>query len=122
MPRRPDFSRHRQDPRFDRYRGRVGRLLRGSDEAGLVLVIVEPYAEQVGGHLWWRRWGPTHDLLWLWTVVDGQYSDSLVPDDASEEELHDYDTGRYLHYGEDLTVLWMDADGSKRLSAAHFGR
>jgi hypothetical protein len=79
----------------NRYRGRVGRLFRGDEEVGLVVLVeVEPYGEQVGGRLWWRRWGRTQDLLLVWTIVDGTRSDSLVPDDASEDELRDYDAGR----------------------------
>ena len=121
MPLRPDFSQHRQDPRFDRYRGRVGRLFRGDEAVGLVLVEVEPYCEQVGGHLWWRRWGRTQDLLFVWTIVDGKPSDALVPDDASEDEVRDYDAGRFSHYGETLGVLWTDPAESRRLRACSFG-
>ncbi len=66
--------------------------------------------------------GPHTDVLWLWTVVDGQFSDDLVPDDTAEDELRDYDEGRYSHQGETLRVQWTDLDESKRLNAAHFGR
>ena len=122
MPRRPDFSQHQPDPRLDRYRQRVGRLLRDGDEVGLVLVEVEPYAEQVGGHLWWTRWGATRDLLWLWTLVDGSFSDTLVPDDATEDELRDFDAGRFVQYGEVLGVRWTDEEESRRLRASQLGR
>ncbi len=122
MPLRPDFSKHRRDPRFDRYRDRVGRLYRGEDEVGLVLVKVEPYAMQLGGHLWWSRWGSTRDLLWEWTVVDGRFSDTLVPEDAAEEVLTDYDSGLFEYYGEAMLVLWTDAAESGRLRTLAFGR
>ena len=122
MPLRPDFSRHHPDPRFDRYRERVGRLFRDDAEVGLVLIEVEPYCEQVGGYLWWRRWGQTRDVLWVWTVVDGNFSDSLVPDDASVDELRDYDAGRFGHYGETLRVVWTDHAESEHLRASQFGR
>ncbi len=122
MPLRPDFSEHRQDPRFDHYRGRVGRLVRGGEEVGLVLVGVEPYCEQVGGHLWWRRWSRTQDILWVWTIVDGKFSDALVPDEASEAELRDYSAGHFSHYGETLSVVWTDRPESHRLRAAHFDK
>lgn len=106
MPLRPDFSRHQPDPRFDSYRQRVGRLLRGDAEVGYLLVEVEPYSEQVNGHLWWRRWGPTRDVLWL---------------DTSEDELLGYSTGQFEYYGERLRVLWTDTDESRRLRATQFG-
>ncbi len=118
---RPDFSQHRPDPRFDRYRDRVGRLYRGEDPVGSVLVRVEPYATQVGGHLWWRRWGCTRDLLWEWTVVDGNFSDTLVPEDAADEVLADYDSDRFDYYGEAMRVVWMDASESGRLRTLDFG-
>lgn len=122
MPRRPDFSQHRPDPRFDRYRERVGRLFRDEVEVGLALVEVEPYAEQVGGRLWWTRWDNSRDVLWLWTLVDGTFSDTLVPDDAAAAELQDYDAGSFEHYGESLRVLWTDREESRRLRSTEFGR
>lgn len=122
MPRRPDFSQHLPDPRFDRYRERVGRLFRDEMEVGLVLVEVEPYAEQVAGHLWWTRWDTSRDVLWLWTLVDGKFSDTVVPDDAADAELRDYDAGRFQHYGDSLRVMWTDDEESRRLRATEFGR
>jgi hypothetical protein len=121
MPSRPDFSQHRPDPRFDRYRNRVGWLLRGPDEVGLVLVAVEPYAMQVSGHLWWKRWGSTRDWLFEWTVVDGNFSDTLVPEDAADKVLADYDSGRFDYYGEVMRVVWTDASESERLRSLEFG-
>ncbi len=81
---------------------------------GLVLVEAEPYCEQVGGHLWWRRWGKTQDLLFVWTIVDVAPSDALVPDEASEEEFRDYDSGRVSHYGEGARRV---VDGLRRVEA-----
>jgi hypothetical protein len=121
VPRRPDFSHHERDIRLDRYRDRVGRLFRDDTEVGLVLVTVEPFAICTGGHLWWQRWGPTHDVLWPWTVVDGKRSDSLLPQDATEEELADYDQGRFRYYGEGLRVEWLDREESASLRASEFG-
>ncbi len=88
---------------------------------GLVLVEAEPYCEQVGGHLWWRRWGKTQDLLFVWTIVDVAPSDALVPNEASEEEFRDYDSGRVSHYARALVVSWTDSVESKHLRASHFG-
>lgn len=122
MPLRPDFSQHRPDPRFGRYRDRVGRLYRDDDGVGWVLVLVEPYAVQVGGHLWWRRWGSTRDWLWEWTVVNGNFSDTYVPEDAADEVLADYDSGRFDYYGEALRVVWTDASESEKLRSLEFGR
>lgn len=54
--------------------------------------------------------GPHAKLLWLWTIVDGQFSDDLVPDDDAEDELGNYDAGRYSHQGETLRVQRTDPD------------
>lgn len=122
MPRRPDFSHHRPDPRFDRYRERVGRLFRDQAEVGWVLVEIEPCSEQVGGRLWWVRWDTTRDVLWLWTLVDGRFSDTLVTDEGVDDVLQDHDSGRFEYYGEVLRVVWTDDAESQRLRASRFGR
>jgi hypothetical protein len=120
MPLRPDFTQHRPDPRLDRYRDRVGRLFRGGNEVGLVLVQAQAEAEQVGGRLWWRRWGPTRDALWLWTIVDGEFSDHWVAD-GLDEELASYGQGRFLLAGEELSVRWADVEESASLRRSAFG-
>ena len=71
----------------------MGRLFRGEDEVGLVLVQVEPFAEVVG----------------------------VAPTDAAQAELHDYDDKRFAHYGETLRVSWTDEEESRRLKASEFG-
>lgn len=121
MPLRPDFTQHRPDSRLNAYRDRVGRLFRSSVEVGLVLVTVEPFSEQVGGHLFWRRWGETRDVLWVWTLVDGAYCDSLVPEAASDEEIADYEAGHFTYLGETLDVVWTDPSESEQLRASQFG-
>ena len=100
----------------------MGRLFRGVNEVGLVLVTIEPYAEASGGRLWWTRWGRTHDILWLWSIVDGVFSDEVVPDDAADDELTGYDSGRFMHYGEALRVAWLSQEESTDLRASAFGR
>ncbi len=121
MPSRPDFSQHRRDPRIDRYRDRVGRLYRGEANVGFVLVVVERVAPQVGGHLWWKRFGSTRDWLFEWTVVDGNYSDTLVPEDTAGEVVADYDSGRFDYSGEVLRVVWTDGAESELLRRLEFG-
>ena len=121
MPYRPDFAQHQPDEPVGRYRDRVGRLFRGDDEAGLVLVRISANAEQVGGRLWWRRWGPTKDELWLSIMVDGRFEDSWVQADQIPDELAAYDAECFLHYGQRLRVEWTDAEESAQLRASHFG-
>lgn len=86
-----------------------------------MLVMVEPYSEQVGGHLWWTRWDTTRDVLWLWTLVDDSFSDTYLADEGVNEELADYDAGRFGYYGEVLGVAWADAAESRRLRVSQFG-
>lgn len=119
MSLRPDLTQHRSDPQLDRYRDRVGRLLRGETEVGLVLVRVQVQVEQAGGHLWWRRWGPPQDALLLWTIVDGQFADHWLAD-SLDEELAAYDAGRFDYYGEELGVRWVDAEESAQLIKSAF--
>lgn len=86
----------------------------------MVLVRVEPVAQSVGGHLWWTRWSASRDVLWLWTVIDDRFDDSYVPGDASDEVLTTFDQGRFVHYGEELRVRWLDGEESARVRDAAF--
>ena len=58
MARKPDWSVHTPDPRFDPWRERVGRLYRDGTEVGLLLVRVDVRATQSSGHWWWTKWSP----------------------------------------------------------------
>ena len=107
MPRTPDWSLHQPDHRLDEYRERAARLFRGADEVGALLVKVQPFATQVSGHLWWKQWGPSQDIFWLWSVVDGRFSDSMGPANAVDDELRDLQAGRFHYYGEELRVQWL---------------
>lgn len=98
----------------------MGRLYRADVAVGVVLVRVEPVAEAVGGHLWWTRWGPTTDVLWLWTMVEDRVDDSYVPHGGAEAELTSFDDGRFLHDDEELRVEWLDPAESARVRAATF--
>ena len=123
MPYRPDFSAHTPRPAVAHYANLVGRLYRDEREVGLVLVLMQSYSGHVGGHLWWRRWSTPEDALNLWSVIHGEFSDHWVPpvpgDDGLDQELADYDAGRFPYYGESLRVAWPDADESRRLREKH---
>ena len=120
MPRKPKFAAHQVDHRFDRWRNRVGRLFRGGDEVGLVLVTVQAYAIADSGHLWWTRWSPSYDILWPYMEVDGQESDSPLTSGGAEDELTDYEAGVFRYYGEPLQVRWATQEESVALRQQHF--
>ncbi len=61
--------------------------------------------------------GALRDALFLYTTVDGQFSYHVVQD-AADEELAEYDAGRFWYYGEPLDVRWTGAEESAHLSAA----
>lgn len=118
MTREPDYSLHRPDHRLNLYRGQVGRLLRGNDEVGLLLVEVQPYSVKSLGHLWWKR----YDVLWKWSIVDGVHADSLNSEVTEDEELRDLDAGCFDYYGETLGVVWVDERESAELRSSQFDR
>jgi hypothetical protein len=121
VPFKPDWSKHKPDSRFNEYRERVARLFRGDEEVGLLLVRVEPFAQVLSGRLWWTRWSEPYDVLWMWTIVDGEFSDSYLPDEAVDEELRGYADGRYEHYGEGLLLKWTTPQESAHLRRSEFG-
>ena len=121
MARKPDWSQHAPERRFDPYRGRVGHLFRDGEEVGLLLVRVEVRATVVSGRLWWTKWSPTFDSLWEWVLLDGRFSDHAVAGDEVDQTLRSYVDGRYLFQGETLRVEWSTPAGSARLREDAFG-
>ena len=106
MPWNPRLDDVTPDPRLDGYRDRVGLLHRGSALAGKLLVETEPYWEQVGGHLWWRRWSEAHEAVHGWlNLVDGDLrTDFLLVGEDLDEEVAAWRQGRFRHAGEVLAV------------------
>ena len=86
-----------------------------------MLVGVEPYAEARSGHLWWRRWGPSRDLPWLYMMVDGAFDDTVLPADAIQDEVRDWQAGRFRYRGEILIARWVPADEAAHLRRSQFG-
>jgi hypothetical protein len=121
MPRKPDWSKHVPDPRLISYRGAVARLFRGDEEIGLALVRIEPHAQLLSGRLWWRRWAPSHDRPWVFTIVDGTFSDSVVDEDGIEDEVRDWEAGRFRYCGEVLLAQWVPAAEAAHLRRSQFG-
>lgn len=60
-------------------------------------------------------------MLWLWVIVDGQFSDHVVPAENAERQLRDDAEGRFEHYGEYLRAQWTDGEESRRLRSSEFG-
>ncbi len=121
VARRPDWSQHTPDARFDAYRERVGRLYRRDQEVGLLLVRVDVRATPVSGHWWWTKWSPTYDSPWEWVILDGEFSDHVVGRDGVERALHDYAAGRFMLHAETLRVDRTTPEESSRLRQEAFG-
>ena len=121
MARRPDWSQHTPNARFDAYRERVGRLYRRDQEVGLLLIRVDVRATPVPGHWWWTKWSPTYDSPWEWVILDGKFSDHVVGPDGVERALQDYAAWRFIYNGEPLRVHWTTAGESSRLRQEAFG-
>jgi hypothetical protein len=120
MPRKPDWSQHVPDPRLSAYHGAVARLFRGSEEIGLLLVRVEPHAQIRSGRLWWRRWAPSEDLPWLYMIVDGTFNDSVLFADEIEDEVRDWEAGRFQYRGEVLLAQWVPPAEAAHLRRTQF--
>jgi hypothetical protein len=87
MPWNPPHTEPPLPPRLAVYAHRVAEVLKDCRPVGFLLVEPEPYAEQVGGALWWRRWSEYRWAAHLWLNVPGldldvDVADSLVaPED-----------------------------------------
>ena len=122
MSWKPSFEHARPDPRLDLYRGRAGRLSRDGVEAGHVLVEADYLAPQIGGHLWWRRWGPPAEFAKVDTLLaDGTYDDAWVIGDDLDPELDDWGAGRFRFGGTTYELTWLDDAASARVHHEVFG-
>ncbi|GAB4062106.1 hypothetical protein GCM10028777_00790 [Angustibacter speluncae] len=122
MPLKPDLGGHQPSPHVIRYANRVARLSRGAAPAGYALIKPDVLSTRLAGHLWWRRWGPPRDAFWVWTVVDGQFTDSYITEpDRVFEETVTWDRGVFEHYGELLAAEWLTGRDGTRVRADAFG-
>ena len=121
VARKPDWSAHTPDPRFDPWRERVGRLHRDGAEVGLLLVRVDVRANKASGYWWWTKWSTTYDYVWEWVILDGKFSDHVVVErDGVEQALRDYAAGRFT-LGETLRVEWTTPEDASTLRQDAFG-
>lgn len=80
------------------------------------------FSTHLAGRLWWRRWGPARDAIWIWTVVDGRFSDAYVtePDRVFEESVM-WDGGAFEHQSEVLAAEWLTGSDEDQVRAQVFG-
>ena len=123
MPWRPSWTEPPRPHRLDRYAFRVGEL-GGPDGAGHVLVLATEVRTTVGGHLWWRRFGPARRAAEVWVSaprVAPAYQDSWIDGDALAANLDRWDRGVFLVSHDDIRpVRWLDDAASARVTREVF--
>lgn len=107
------------DHRLDRYRERGGHLL-GEDGsvAGAIYLQVEQQSQEIGGMLWWRRWGPWREALcWFTTDTDGEADEDGigVPGDCDLLRYLDNDQWPTDIGNNVIGIRWLDDDLSEAL-------
>ena len=117
---KPDFSHHKPDPRLAQYEGRVARICRAQEEVGALLVRLDAWCTKTSGHLWWRRWSRAQDTLELWMYLDGSFTDDYVTAEHVEQELADWQAGRFRYCGEVLHLVWTPPDEPAHLRRTQF--
>lgn len=113
-------------PRLAVFAKQVAEVLKDGLPAGFLLVEPESYAEQVGGVLWWRRWSEYRWAAHLWLKVPGldlgvDVTDSVVAPEDLEGELDDWEADRFVFVGELLSLRWLGAEQSAKVTAAEWG-
>ena len=113
--------------RLDRHAFRAGEL-RSPDGAdtGHVLVLPMVFWAQVGGHLWWRRWGDPRTTADVWIVagaVDRSYRLGWFGDDDVLGDMLDlWDAGQVVvAVGRLYEVRWLDPQESVEVARDVFG-
>ncbi|MCA0144064.1 hypothetical protein [Blastococcus sp. LR1] len=110
--------------RLDRYAFRAGEL-GGTQGVGHVLVLATEVRTQVGGHLWWRRWGPARPVAEIWVAapdVDPSYQVSWADGDILDADIDRWAGGTVLVGHQDVRpVRWLDDATSARVARDVFG-
>src|SRR3954447_16829491 len=108
-PWRPPFENElrARDARLDPYRERAAILTRPGGRVATLLLRMETYWTQAGGHLWWRQWSQPYDVPHGYMMfADGGFDDWLVGRDALDEDLTDWSQNKLRYIGEVLDVEW----------------
>ncbi|AIJ26850.1 hypothetical protein [Amycolatopsis methanolica] len=89
----------------------------------MILVEPEVWWTQVGGALWWRRWSAPRYAAHVWMALpwlEIPFTDTFVDDGILEDELDDWDAGRFMLQGETLAVEWLSPKESRELAITEF--
>jgi hypothetical protein len=122
VPYHPPTARAEPDPRLDPYRERAGVLFRQNEQVGVLYLRVGTWWQQVGGHLWWRRWSEPREQVEGYLAFTGGEFDDFVEDlPTLGDELADWRMGRFLYRGELLHVTWLDDATSQQTRIDTFG-
>ncbi len=123
MPWYPSFEQAVPDPRLDPYRNRVGRLTCDGALAAWILVETGFEAEELGGHLWWRRFGPLREFVVDYVTVNhGQEEwDLLISGEALDARLTEWDQGKFSLGNRTYSVEWLEVEESAEEARRRFG-
>lgn len=105
------------NPRIDPFRDRAGALTRLDDgsAAGQVYIEVEQVSAQLGGGLWWRRWGPWRDSLLIYVEIGDEIDDISIGEPHIDDEIDEWRTGRFSHGDDEYAVEWLDDTETARV-------
>ncbi|GLI00254.1 hypothetical protein Pa4123_55300 [Phytohabitans aurantiacus] len=122
VPYHPTTARAEPDPRLDPYRERAGALFRQDEQVGVLYLRIGTWSQQVGGHLWWRRWSePREQAEGYLAFTAGGFDDFVEDLQTLGDELADWGMGRFLYRGELLHVTWLDDATSRQTRVDTFG-
>ncbi|MFC0624185.1 hypothetical protein [Kribbella deserti] len=110
MPLRPQHPEPELPEALARYADRVAELSKAGRVVGYIRVEPEASSTQVGGRLWWRRWGPYRWAVRVWLSGAGLDPDAMVQPEDVPAELADWDAGRFRLRGDVLDLRWLAAD------------
>lgn len=88
-----------------------------------MLALFDHSAWQLGGHLWWRRWGPDREYLRTWVRhPDNTFTeDCLFDDESIDVELAYWHRGKFPFNQELLDLTWLSQEEGLQLAPDIFG-
>lgn len=112
VPWQPPIELARTNTRLDPYRHRAARFRDHSGRSGTFYVEPDALSTQLSGYLWWRRWSPLEEFVILWIETpEGYNTDTWIRPDDLDDELNEWDQGRFRWIGGTYQLTWLD-DGA----------
>jgi hypothetical protein len=126
MPRLPNGAEPYHPVQDYDLRVGVLREQEAGEPVGHVLVECLVYWRQLGGLLWWKRWGEPDQTAVANLLLHGEFEDWFIHGDELESAVQEWRRGRWVEEDEDAGrrvygVSWLSTEESVEVAQRELG-